>query len=63
MAAITSSTTAGLAVRACGWFLGDEPDAHLFVVMKGGGQDKGLLQALPTSIAGIVVHYDDMVEI
>ena len=33
VAVITSSTTAGLAVRACDWFFGDESDAHLLVVM------------------------------
>ena len=57
MAAITSSATAGLAVRACGWFLGDEPEAHLLVVMQGRGQHEGLLQALSTAIAGVVVCY------
>ena len=36
-AAIAPSATAGLAIRACGGLLGDEPDAHLFVVMQGGG--------------------------
>ena len=63
MAAITSSTAAGLAVRAYGWFLGDEPEAHLLMVMQGRGQHKGLLQALSTSIAGIVVCYYDVIEI
>ena len=63
MAAIASSTAAGLAVRACSRFLGDEPHAHLLVVMQGGGQYEGLLQALPTPIAGVVVCYDDMVEV
>ena len=37
VAAITSSATAGLAIRACGELLGDEPNAHLLVVM----QDRG----------------------
>ena len=63
VAAITSSDTAGLAVRASGWFLGDKPKAHLLVVVQGRGQHEGLLQALSTSIAGVVVHYYDVVEI
>ena len=63
MAAITSSTAVGLALRAYGWFLGDEPEAHLLVVMQGRGWHEGLLQALSTSIAGIVVRYYDVVEI
>ena len=62
VAAIASSATAGLAVRACGWFLG-KPEAHLLVVVQGRGQHEGLLQALSTSIVGIVVHYYDVVEI
>ena len=36
VAAITSSATAGLAVRACSRFLG-EPEAHLLVVVQGRG--------------------------
>ena len=63
MAAIASSTTAGLAVRAGGWFLSDEPEAHLLVVMQGRGRHEGLLQALSTSIADIVMCYYDVVEI
>ena len=35
MAAIASSTAAGLAARASGGLLGDEPDAHFLVVMQG----------------------------
>ena len=54
MAAITSAT-AWLAVRDSGGLPGGEPEAHLFVGVQGRGRDKGLLQALPTSIAGIVV--------
>ena len=36
-AAIAPSATAGLAIRACGGLLGDESDAHILVVMQGGG--------------------------
>ena len=63
MAAITSSAIAELAVRAYRWFLGNKPEAHLLVVVQGRGQHKGLLQALSTSIAGIVVCYYDVIEI
>ena len=63
MAAIASSATAELAVRACGWFLGNGPKVHLLVVMQGRGRHEGLLQAPSTSIAGIVVCYYDVVEI
>ena len=63
MAAIAPSTTAGLDIRAHGGLLGDKPDVHLLVVMKGGRRYEGLLQALPTPIAGIVMCYDDMIEV
>ena len=36
-AAIAPSAAAGLAIRACGELLGNEPNAHLLVVMQGGG--------------------------
>ena len=62
MAAI-ASTTAGLAIWNSGNLLGGEPEAHLLVGVQGQGRDEGLLQALPTSIAGIVVHDDYVVEV
>ena len=36
VAAIAPSAAAALAIRACSRLLGDEPDAHLLVVMQGG---------------------------
>ena len=56
VAAIASSPLLGLL------FL-DEPEVHLLVVVQGRGRHEGLLQALSTSIAGIVVHYYNVVEI
>ena len=55
-AAAIASATAGLAIRDSGSPLGGEPEAHLLVGVQGQGRDEGLLQALPTSVAGIVVH-------
>ena len=63
MAAIAPSTAAELAIRACSRLLGDERDAHLLVVMQGRAQYKGLLQALPAPIAGIVMSYDNVIEV
>ena len=37
-------------------FHGGEPEAHLFVGVQCQRRDKGLFQALPTSVARIVVH-------
>ena len=62
MAAIASAT-AGLAIRDSSGLLGGEPEAHLLVVMQGQGRYKSLLQALSASVAGIVMHNDDVVEI
>ena len=55
MAAITSAT-AWLAVWDSGSFCGGEPEVHLFVGVQGQGRDECLFQALPTSIAHIVVR-------
>ena len=55
-AATVASATAWLAVRDSGGLPGGEPKAHLLVGVQDRGRDKGLLQALPTSIAGIVVR-------
>ena len=62
MAAIVP-TAAGLAVRDSSRLPGGEPEAHFLVVMQGRGRYKGLLQTLPTSIAGIVMRYDDVIEV
>ena len=62
MAAIASAT-AWLAIQDCGGLLRGEPEAHLFVGVQGRGRDEGLLQALPTSVAGIVVHDYYVVEV
>ena len=62
LVAFVSSAAAGHAAGACSGFLG-EPKAHLLVVVQGRGQHEGLLQALSTSIAGVVVRYYDVVEI
>ena len=61
-AAITSAT-AWLAVLDSGGLLRGKPEAHLFVGVQGQGRDEGLLQALPTSVAGIVVHGYYVVEV
>ena len=53
----------GLPSEPAAGLLGDEPNAHLLVVMQGGRGYKGLLQALPTPIAGIVMHYDNMIDV
>ena len=45
------------------WSSGDEPEAHLFVAVQGRGGHEGLLQALPTSIACIVMHDDYVVQV
>ena len=62
MAAITS-TTAGLAAQDSGRLLGGKPEAHLFVAVQGLGGHEGLFQALPTSVAGIVVRDDYVVQV
>ena len=62
LVAIASTAAAGLAIRACSGFLG-KPEAHLLVIVQGRGRHEGLLQALSTSIAGVVVCYYDVVEI
>ena len=62
VAAITPAA-AGLAVRASGGLPGGESEAHFLVVMQDQGRYKGLLQTLPTSVAGIVMHYDDVIEV
>ena len=62
MAAITSAT-AWLASLDSSGLLGGEPEAHLFVAVQGRGGHEGLLQALPTSVAGIVMHDDYVVQV
>ena len=62
MAAIASAT-AGLAIQDSSRLSGGKPKAHLLVVVQGRGRYEGLLQTLPTSVAGIVVHYDDVIEV
>ena len=61
-ATITSATT-GLAAWDSGRLLGGEPEAHLLVVVQGQGRHEGLLQALLTSIAGIVMCDDYVVQV
>ena len=51
-----TSTTAWLAIQDSDGFHGGKHEAHLFVGVQGQGRDECLLQALPTSIACIVVH-------
>ena len=62
MATITS-TTVGLAVWDSSSLYRGKPEAHLFVDVLGQGRDEGLLQALPTSVAGIVVCNDYVVQV
>ena len=50
VAAVTPSTAAGLAIRGCGRFFGDKPDAHLLVFMQGRGENEGILQAHSCSV-------------
>ena len=61
--AAIASATAGLAIWDSGGLFGGEPEAHLLVGVQGQGRDKGLLKALPTSIASIVVCDDYVVEV
>ena len=55
--------TAGLPIQGSGRLLGGKPEAHLLVVVQGQGRYEGLLQTLPTSVAGIVMHNDYVVEV
>ena len=58
-----ASATAGLAIQdSCG-LPGGEPEAHFLLVMQGQGRYKGLLQTLLTSVVGIVMCYDDVIEV
>ena len=61
--AAIASAAAGLAIQDSGGLPGGETEAHFLVVMQGQGRYKGLLQTLPTSIAGIVMCYDDVIEV
>ena len=62
MAAIASAA-AGLAIQDSGGLPGGKPEAHFLVVLQGQGRHKDLLQTLPTSVAGIVMRYDDVIEV
>ena len=53
----------GLPSRTLAAFSEANPRHTFFVGMQGQGRDEGLLQALPTSIAGIVVHDYYVVEV
>ena len=61
--ATIASATAGLAIRDSSSLLRGEPNAHLLVGVQGQGRDEGLLQALPTSVAGVVMHDDYVVQV